>query len=424
MRVMFASFAGPTHFLPMVPTAWALRTAGHEVLVASQPDLSDTITGAGLTTAPVGRAGWMSDDPWATDLLGDLLWPGANHVQSFDFAGHDPDRWTWESLLTLEKIMVPSLYASMNNDYMMDDLVELALSWRPDLVLWETYTFSGAVAARVSGAAHARMVLGPNVALWVRRAFLRELAAQPPEQREDPTAEWLGWTLERFGQRFDEEIVTGQWTIDGTPPSMRLDTGVRTLGTRFVPHTPGTVPAWSRRSTDRPRVCFTLGLTELSRVLGDSLGDCLRAMATVDAEFVLTLDPAELDHLSEVPDNVRAVGFVPLHELLPTCSLVVHTAGASTRSTAQIHGVPQVCIGSGWDTMVEGAEMARQGAGICLSLDGLTVESLRRAMVRVLEEPAFAEGARKLRREVLSLPTPNEMVPVIEGFTAEHRPVS
>ncbi|WUH98271.1 activator-dependent family glycosyltransferase [Spirillospora sp. NBC_00431] len=421
MKVLFASFAGITHFLPMVPMAWALRTAGHDVLVASQPDLTETIVEAGLTAAPVGRADWMNDDPWAEDLLGDILWPGAGYVQAFDFPGHEPERWTWESLLTLERIMVPALYASMNNDAMMEDLIDLARSWRPDLVLWETYTFSGAVAARVAGAAHARMILGPNVALRVRRAFLRELAAQPPDRREDPTREWLGWTLERFGRHFDEEIVTGQWTIDATPPSMRLDTGVHTLGTRFVPHTPGTVPHWLREPADRPRVCFTMGLTELSRVLGDSLGDCLRALAAVDGEVIMTLAEEDLAGVPEVPANVRLVGFVPLHEVLPTCSAVVHGAGAATRAAAQIHGVPQISIGSGWDTVVEAERLEELGAGVCLPLERLTEETLRESLLRVLNDPAFTKAAGELRQEVMSLPTPNETIPAIERLAAERR---
>ena len=44
MRVLFAAHAERTHFYSMIPLAWALRTAGHEVYVASQPALTDDIT--------------------------------------------------------------------------------------------------------------------------------------------------------------------------------------------------------------------------------------------------------------------------------------------------------------------------------------------------------------------------------------------
>ncbi len=54
MRVLFVTLAASPHFFVQAPLAWALRAAGHEVRVASQPDLMDTITAAGLPATPVG----------------------------------------------------------------------------------------------------------------------------------------------------------------------------------------------------------------------------------------------------------------------------------------------------------------------------------------------------------------------------------
>ena len=55
MRVLLTTYPERTHFLAMVPLAWALRTAGHDVRVAVQPKFAPTVTQAGLTAAPVGR---------------------------------------------------------------------------------------------------------------------------------------------------------------------------------------------------------------------------------------------------------------------------------------------------------------------------------------------------------------------------------
>ena len=48
MRVLFVVTPGVGHLFPMVPLAWALRAAGHEVLIAT--------TGAGLVAANAGLA--------------------------------------------------------------------------------------------------------------------------------------------------------------------------------------------------------------------------------------------------------------------------------------------------------------------------------------------------------------------------------
>lgn len=54
MRVLLVSFPWKTHFFSLVPLGWALQAAGHEVRVASEPYLLDTITGTGLTAVGVG----------------------------------------------------------------------------------------------------------------------------------------------------------------------------------------------------------------------------------------------------------------------------------------------------------------------------------------------------------------------------------
>ena len=49
MRVLIVTFPWKTHLFHLVPLAWSLRTAGHEVRVATEPDLLGAVTGAGLT---------------------------------------------------------------------------------------------------------------------------------------------------------------------------------------------------------------------------------------------------------------------------------------------------------------------------------------------------------------------------------------
>ncbi len=55
MRVLFTTFAWPSHYFPMVPLAWACRAAGHEVRMASQPELADLMRRSGLPYVTVGR---------------------------------------------------------------------------------------------------------------------------------------------------------------------------------------------------------------------------------------------------------------------------------------------------------------------------------------------------------------------------------
>jgi UDP:flavonoid glycosyltransferase YjiC (YdhE family) len=55
VRVVVASLAEKTNFLSLVPLAWALRAAGHEVRVASQPALEPVVRETGVPFVAVGR---------------------------------------------------------------------------------------------------------------------------------------------------------------------------------------------------------------------------------------------------------------------------------------------------------------------------------------------------------------------------------
>ncbi|WP_217245369.1 activator-dependent family glycosyltransferase [Streptomyces sp. AC602_WCS936] len=423
MRVLFVSFPHHTHYYSMVPLASALRTAGHEVRVASHPDITEQITAAGLTAVPVGTPDWYFNDPHAPELLGQVLEDGSGHVQGFDFTRDDPGQWTHESLLALENIAVAALYASVSNDGMLDDLVAYARHWRPDLVIWEQHTFAGAVAARAVGAAHARLLHGVDITVRARQEFLRQSATLPgPVQ--DPTAEWLGRAVRRYAPHlgFTEEMVTGQWTIDITPPGSRLDLGLRTVGVRHVPHNGASVvPHWLRAPAERPRVCLTLGLSGELDHAPFSVAALLDGLAGLDAEIVAALG-AQAELPGPVPENVRLVDFVPLNDLLPTCAAVVHHGGIGTRATAELHGVPQLMLPYGWDTVAKARRVAELGYGLYLPAADLTVEALRAAVERLLTEESFTKAADRVRAEILTEPTPNEAVDVLERLTAESTP--
>ncbi|MFI1169768.1 glycosyl transferase family 28, partial [Streptomyces sp. NPDC020801] len=163
MRVLFTTFATKAHFNTQVPLAWALRAAGHEVCVASQPDLAQYIMGTGLTAVPVGpplnldsqmegfnqrreeaeRAD--SHSPEALDFL-DLT----------DMSELRLEKLTYDFMQTRLTVKTMSDFQVLCPDSMVDDLVGFAKWWRPDLVVWDTMTFAGPVAAIASGAAHAR----------------------------------------------------------------------------------------------------------------------------------------------------------------------------------------------------------------------------------------------------------------------------
>jgi L-2-deoxyfucosyltransferase len=185
------------------------------------------------------------------------------------------------------------------------------------------------------------------------------------------------------------------------------------------------IPQWLHEPPTRTRVCLTLGVAH-REVLGSdraSIADLLEAVADLDVEVVATLNERQLAAIPKLPDNVRAVDFVPLNALLPTCSAIIHHGGSGTFQTALWHAVPQIIVPDMiWDTMHKAYALERAGAGRWVrDVDTFTAAELRDHLTTILGDPSFRRNAEKIRTEMQALPTPGGLVPVLQSLTEAHR---
>ncbi|WP_344261005.1 activator-dependent family glycosyltransferase [Streptomyces sodiiphilus] len=415
MRVLFATVSEKSHLYTMVPMAWALASAGHEVHVASNPSLTEAIKGTGLTAVSVG-----------TDHnLHEMLAANRDNLENplSDWSNPVPEEHTWEQVHMKFKVSVMFAYQTYN-DCMVHDLIDYARHWEPDLVIWDSSCYAGPVAARVTGAAHARLLWCIDIYSRMRDTFLQRMAEQPEERREDPMAEWLGGLLSRYGSDFDEEVVVGQWSIDQIPSSLQLPLSVERLPMRYVPYNgPSEIPSWLRQAPERPRVMLSSGIS--SGALGGTfmpIEDILATLGDMDVEVVAALDAGTAAKLPAVPENTRVVDFVPLHAILPSTSVLIHHGGFGSWSTALANGVPQfiptIRHGDWWN---KGTSLQEAGAGLSLHAGELTPQTLRTGVERLIREESFRKAAERLRHENLDNPTPSRMVPELERLTARYR---
>ncbi|MFB7086476.1 activator-dependent family glycosyltransferase [Streptomyces sp. NPDC056296] len=456
MRVLFTTHTAKSHLFAQVPLAWALRAAGHEVQMAGQPDLADDIKGAGLTAVTAGAAldlmaqmeSYETHDgpggPGDAGVDQGAGEPAAQDSGGWDETGDDHralaerfEYWTDMTEIRPEKLsyaymhgvftaMTTHVFQQYSAPAMVDDLVRHARWWQPDLVVWDPLTFAGPVAARASGAAHVRLLFGLDLIGRMRESYLDAVRRLPPGQREDPMEEWLGWTMRRYGGEFGEDLVVGQRTIDPLPPSLRFPVGVDRVPMRIVTHNGSSVlPGWLREPPKRKRVCLTLGVSHRELLGADRvpLGEVLAAVAGEDVEVVATLNKAQLASVTEVPDNVRVVDFVPLETLLPSCSAVIHHGGAGTFNTALSCGVPQLILPDGvWDTDHKARLLQERGAGLRVAEPERADAGMLRGMLRrLLGDRSFADAATALRREAKDMPAPSAVVPVLEELAAADR---
>jgi len=424
MRVLFVHKPVAMISNHLVPLGWALRAAGHEVRFACQTGGAQVITEAGHTAVPLGT--YSDPQRFAlAQMYPDLLeaqrqrgLPGPYDVVT------DPAKATWDYLLPETREVVSSVYR-WENFPILRDLVDFARFWGPDLVIWEPTAYAAPIAAKACGAAHARLLYTIDIHGVTREHYLRLKEQQPEGQREDPLAEWLDGYARKYGSEFSEDMTTGHFTIDQFPRSLQIEASdLHYVRSQFVPYN-GTsvVPRWLWEAPQRPRVALTLGRSATESFDGYAVDvqEILDALADLDIELVATIAEKEQAKLTRIPDNTRILPFVPLHALAPTCSAVIHHAGAATLATVSRYAVPQLSIPLHHDQPALADLLDQTNAALSIHNDHATGPAIRHAVQRLLAEPAFQQGATRLADEIRALPTPNELVPTLEKLTAEHR---
>jgi glycosyltransferase (activator-dependent family) len=420
MRVLFTTLASPTLLYFMTPLAWALRTAGHEVRVACEPDFVENVTSAGLTAVPIGpSAEEMEDD----DDEEDEDEEDGQVPPPYD-AAVSPESIDWEHMLTGYREAVIGWHKLLNDD-LIPDLVAFARQWKPDLVIWEPGAYAAAIAAKASGAAHARILWCLDIFGVTREHYLRLKDQRPQGDREDPLAEWLAEEAVRYGAEYSEDMADGQFTIEQLPPSVQFHAEqLDYVSLRYTPYGgPASVPAWLWTPPERPRVALTLGLSlpaEQDRY-AVNIQDIIDAIADLDIEIVATVDDSQRHTLGTMPDNVTVVPYVPLHHLAPTCSAIIHHAGAGTLATTTLYGVPQLALPWDFDEPMIAESLVKSGAGLMVPAAEATGASVRDNLIRLLDEPAFRQGAERLRDEMLAMPSASEFVSQLEELAAKYR---
>ncbi|WP_320774429.1 nucleotide disphospho-sugar-binding domain-containing protein [Streptomyces sp. CRN 30] len=439
MRVLLVAFPLRAHVYDLVPLAWALQSAGHEVDVVSQSgmtddDVADLIRSAGLPATALGDRADLA--PLTAARRAGRTPELAPDALAVDEAAADGDttgwKWNRHCMATQFAMTYPLDGLPAGHRPYVDHLVDHARAFRPDLVVWDTLCFPAAIAAREVGAAHARFLWGRDHVGWLRarsRQEQRRAADRGAPPETDPLTAWLEPLLERYGHTFEEEFLLGQWSIDLTPEPMALPVDHPRVPVRRLPYNGAAAPpAWLREAPGRPRVCLSLGVTARLRPHrgtadgGVAVADLLAELGGLDIEIVATLSPEQLASAGSLPDNVRLVEYVPLDLLLPTCSAIVHHGGAGTFAAAAAHRVPQLIVPvPRWDEPALARHVADRGAGLTLDAADLTPVSMRRALTRLLGDDGFWEGAAALHEELLSVPSPRDTVPVLKALTERHR---
>lgn len=386
MRVLIMGTPVSTHFAGMIPLGWALRAAGHTVLVVGQPDITGVAQSAGLSTAVVGDY-FDALEPLSANLPEGKRPIEVDRIRVRD--GH------WDAV---NKIWL------IHCRYMVSRYLAFARDWRPDLIISDPLEFSALIVGGLLGV--------PTVS----HRWGVDPSGNPGQEMARRT---MGGLMSRLGLT---EVPRPALVIDPCPPSLQVPEAPPSQPERYIPFNgSGSLPDWA---LDRPRgrrVCVSFG--RLTAALnGIPLFRTVIAAAAQldDVETIVTLEPEYHDQLGDIPASVRVVNPVPINLFLGTCDAVVHHGGAGTTLTSCAFGLPQVVLPGVADMFVVAQRVQANSAG--LMLDEAETQNdpaaIRDALRAVLDDAAYRKGIEQVREEMAQMPTPAEVVAILEALVS------
>lgn len=393
MRVLaLPSPSAATHIMAMVPLAWALRAAGHEVLFAGTPDIAASAHAAGFSYAGLG-----SSKNFNRDLYVD---PGDRFPV---------EEWKHRETTRYGRFLVEML-ADLHSVYATDaleDYERFARNWQPDLLLPDSTALIGRVLGGVLGVPIATHRYGVDATGAVYHDRAR-------------------WNLAPLCGRLglaglpDSDLV-----VDPCPPSLQSLEASPGLRMRYVPFNgAGIMADWAMRPPERKRVCICFGKTLLSICGPRPLVRVVEALTGLDdVEVIVALSKSDVGLAGELPERWRVVELMPLDLFLPTCDLFIALGGSGAALTAAALGVPQLVLPQVFDHFDCASRIEEAGAGLSIDTRAAQadIDGIRKAITTILGDPSYAAAARRVREENEAGLTPADVVARLEKLVAAHR---
>jgi MGT family glycosyltransferase len=366
------------HVNPTISVARRLEARGHQVAWVAHPRRVRPLLPAGAELLPLEEV-TTDDEPW-------------RHVR-----GLESLQFLWEEvLIPLARSMRPGVEAAI-------------ASYRPDVVIVDHQAVGGALAARTarvpwatfcttSASAIDALAFLPKVKQWVADALGRieaEAGLTPVESPDMSPA---------LVVVFSTEALAGRQTWPASHRFVGPSIADRPEAARF--------PWDALAPAPRRRVFVSLG-TVNAEIGAPFYATATRALGDLDAQVILAAPPALVP---DPPPNFLVCPRVPQLALLSRVDAVVCHAGHNTVCEALAHGLPLVVAPIRDDQPVVASQVVQAGAGVRVRFGRLSPAALREAVVRVLDEPALREGAKRVQASFAAAGGAEAAADALEGL--------
>ncbi len=295
---------------------------------------------------------------------------------------------------------------------MLDDLLPFARTWQPDLVIRNLGEPAAEVVATAAGVPHViHGFSSPKSSYFAtaHRAGLAELyegcGIDPPSGDSRLATPYLDIWPEGLHPQAEDWQYPNMWPL-------RPENAIPLT-------TPAPRPAALDGLPYERTVYVTAGTTHNSTP--GLLETMLEGLCEEAVNVVVTIGPdGDLDRFGPQPEHVRIERYISQNTLLPHCDVVVCSAGAGTVLGALAHATPLVVAPVATDQYEMAAQVEQAGAGRACSTQPLLPAAVRESFQEVSCDPAYPATAARLREQILSMPTPEDLLPRLGAMAAGH----
>lgn len=191
------------------------------------------------------------------------------------------------------------------------------------------------------------------------------------------------------------------------------------VGPSILPRHQATDFPLDQLSSERPLLYISLGTIFTNEPA--FFKQCFEAFAEQPWQVVLSrgrqVDPAVL---GPVPDNFLVSAYVPQLDILSRARVFVTHAGMNSTMESLYYGVPMVAVPQTQEQVVTARRIAEMGLVIALEKEAVNVATLRDAIERVANDPAFRQRVEHMQQLTRDAEGYQRATNAIMQFTQEH----
>lgn len=384
VRALFVCQPAYGHLHPLVPLAAACEDAGHDVAFAVSPSFAPVVEAAGFEAVPAGLD-WL-------ESAAEKSFPEVAGMSSDEYGG----------------FLFGAVFLGHAAAAMAGDLPGVCEQWGADILVHEEFEFGTPLAGERAGVPWAGVSLTPVWPCTTTGSWM----AEPLDALRADLGLAVDPGLDRYYGALHLSAVLPSFQAAPSPEQWRPD--LHPL--RPVPYDgPDPAPAWLEHlaADDRPLVLVTLG-TVFNRRGSGVLRTIVGALADQPVHVVVALGRSlSPNALAPLPDNTRAVSWLPIGKAAHLADVVVGHGGWGTTTATLAAGRPSLVLPQGGDQFLNAFRVAACGAGMRLVPEEVSAERVRAAVRDLLDDPVYFANARRLRQELEAMPGPAQAVPLL-----------